>query len=308
MTPQEQYNKFVEHVQKSTKKFTKQRSSLLPLFSILDDQLSKKDVVRLKKEDVEKALGKDKRVAKYQEAITSLLKVWGTKEDYEIPKQVIIIKDSTFSPVSDDWDLKDLKEKAAEIVNKIFREKIVVDEWTNEEWNLEAISKSSKETSIAAGTYVSAYLNKKNDFRGYTLNYGKALNNKKDAMLRCGECTSLAIYRMSQDKAFAKVPIYAVSQGKPTSGGHWFAVVGDIEGFEYGKTSKSCFVVDLWAGNRFATTRAKKTLKGKTLTYELVRKTILSDGELNGVFEGKCVMECDDNKLTIQKAHPEEEN
>jgi hypothetical protein len=102
MKAKEQYDKFIEHVKQSTKKFTLKRSSLKPLFDILDDQLKKNKVAPLVEKDVMKKLGSDKRLAKYQTAIETLLDVWGTTKDYVIPKTVNIPKDSTFSPVAED--------------------------------------------------------------------------------------------------------------------------------------------------------------------------------------------------------------
>lgn len=86
MKPKQQYDKFLEHVRQSTTKFTLKRSSLKPLFAILDDQLKKKAFAALDRAAVTKALGKDKRLAKYQAAIDTLIGVWGTDQDYVIPK------------------------------------------------------------------------------------------------------------------------------------------------------------------------------------------------------------------------------
>lgn len=104
MKPKEQYDKFVEHVKQSTKKFTLSRSSLKPLFEILDEQMKKNKIAALDEKQVAKALGTDKRLAKYQEAIETLLGVWGTAKDYVIPKKIVIPKDSTFSPIAEEED------------------------------------------------------------------------------------------------------------------------------------------------------------------------------------------------------------
>ena len=98
MNAKQQYDKFVEHVQQSTKKFTLKRSSLKPLFAILDEQMKKKKVAALDPTAVTKALGKDKRLAKYQSAIDTLLGVWGTDHDYVIPKPGTQPKESAITP------------------------------------------------------------------------------------------------------------------------------------------------------------------------------------------------------------------
>lgn len=98
MNSKQQYDKFLEHVQQSTKKFTLKRSSLKPLFDILDTQLKTKKVARLDRAAVMKTLGTDKRLTKYQTAIDTLLGVWGTDQDYVIPKAGAQPKDSAITP------------------------------------------------------------------------------------------------------------------------------------------------------------------------------------------------------------------
>ena len=141
MKAKEQYDKFIEHVKQSTKKFTLKRSSLKPLFDILDDQLKKNKVAPLVEKDVMKKLGSDKRLAKYQTAIETLLDVWGTTKDYVIPKTVNIPKDSSFSPVAEDESGPDEDVDCLAWVKKVekqlnaFKEYMSADMFMNTSWD-----------------------------------------------------------------------------------------------------------------------------------------------------------------------------
>ena len=101
MNAKQQYDKFLDHLKLIHSSFQSSRSSLKPLFEILDIQLKRKKIALLDGKVIAAKLGKDRRIAKYKNAIDMLLSVWGTTGDYVVPKSVHVPKESMLSPVAD---------------------------------------------------------------------------------------------------------------------------------------------------------------------------------------------------------------
>jgi hypothetical protein len=245
MTPTEQINAFTAHVKELTDKFTESRSSLQNLLTYLRVPANQsKRFANVQAAKNKCANPADKRLGKYESALTSLVAVWGTSGDYK----------ETPAPVSTGGG------NAAELVNSV-KAKLEAcrlyacnDVGTFPQCVNTRISQSEQARIKKAlpDKVFMPIVSPDRSWKGAELRgaYGQVVAK------RAGECTNYGYYAahiLSQATATPKPRIEIVSwEGKNTAK-HVFCIVGRTGGDTDGKLppvaqwNDECVIVDCWA-------------------------------------------------------------
>ncbi|NUQ77770.1 MAG: DUF4157 domain-containing protein [Polyangiaceae bacterium] len=182
-----------------------------------------------------------------------------------------VVSDDTLPTLSShvnltEEDLQKLVPLAQEISKLAFSTVNVVDEvlkGKGYEWNDVAVDESFK-TAMGSVALSNKHVKQRTEYSVYFIERGRQLLKKNGAYVRCGESAAVVAYLLSQHPLFSKLPVYAVKQGNPASGGHWYVLVGDpteYKGVSYGKkdkdkavpTSNKCLTIDIWGANLIST-------------------------------------------------------
>ncbi len=117
-------------------------------------------------------------------------------------------------------------------------------------WNDEAVRRSKVVSGSSAGSF-GARLADKQYGRAFVGRGMELMSSREESYLQCCESASVILYALSECKELEGIPVYAISQGDPSQGGHWYVFIGDPRNYDPGdkQGTDMGIVVDIWGAN-----------------------------------------------------------